>query len=252
MAPQDVLFLDGCLLDVIEVREVFRQIRVAFRLNAPLFGPLAARCAFTIPAVYLIDDGHPGDDLTKWRETLAVQARVVLEIDEYLRGSRVGRPTHRVGDKATLVAPLDLIDGNSRVAPSGGDGWIAVDAELHHEIGDHAEEAAVVVEPVLNQVIETIRAVWRPIAVHLDDEGAGARVERHFVRRGCRVLENRRILECRAASLLSRADVDAGQPQRDGKDTHKARTITHHWTPPGLTRTQRSMFRILSKLPPQE
>src|SRR6266540_3522365 len=99
MAPQDVLFLDGCLLDVIEVREVFRQIRVAFRLNAPLFGPLAARCAFTIPAVYLIDDGHPGDDLTKWRETLAVQARVVLEIDEYLRGSRVGRPTHRVGDR---------------------------------------------------------------------------------------------------------------------------------------------------------
>ena len=58
---------------------------------------------------------------------------------------------------------------------------IAVDAELHHEAVDHAEEAVIVEEAVLDQIEEAVGAVGRPVAMHLDDEGTLARIELHLV-----------------------------------------------------------------------
>ena len=47
---------------------------------------------------------------------------------------------------------------------------LAVDAELHHEAVEHAEEARVVEKAVLDQIVEAVGAVGRPIAMHLDHE----------------------------------------------------------------------------------
>ena len=58
---------------------------------------------------------------------------------------------------------------------------IAVDAELHHEALDDAEEARVVEEAVLDEIVEAVGADRRPVAMHLDDEAALARVELHLV-----------------------------------------------------------------------
>ena len=54
---------------------------------------------------------------------------------------------------------------------------IAVDAELHHEIGHDAEEPVVVEEAVLHEVVEAVGALAAPSAVHGDDERPGAGVE---------------------------------------------------------------------------
>ena len=58
-----------------------------------------------------------------------------------------------------------------------------VDPELHHEACEHAEEADIVVEAVLDEIIEAVGAVRRPIAIDLKDEGALAGVEPGFVGR---------------------------------------------------------------------
>ena len=49
---------------------------------------------------------------------------------------------------------------------------IAVDAELHHEALDDAEEGDVVEVAELDQVVEAVGAERRPVAMHLDDEVA--------------------------------------------------------------------------------
>jgi hypothetical protein len=42
---------------------------------------------------------------------------------------------------------------------------------------DHPKEAGVVVEAVLDKIVKSIGAVWRPVAMNLDDERAFAGVE---------------------------------------------------------------------------
>jgi hypothetical protein len=80
-------------------------------------------------------------------------------------------------------------------APGGRDLRIAMDAELHHEAGDHAEEADVVVEAVLDQIVEAVGAVRRPVAVHLDHECALGGVELGLVDRRRLLAERRGIGE---------------------------------------------------------
>ena len=54
-------------------------------------------------------------------------------------------------------------------APHRLDRGIAVDAKLRHEVVEHAEEANVVVEAVLDKVVEPVGTVGSPLAVDLDD-----------------------------------------------------------------------------------
>src|ERR1700716_2320426 len=72
----DALFLDGCLLDVIELREVLVQVSVSFRREGALIRPLA------VLARDLLDNVHPRHDFAERREALRVEERVVLEVDE--------------------------------------------------------------------------------------------------------------------------------------------------------------------------
>ena len=50
-------------------------------------------------------------------------------------------------------------------------------AELRHEPVEDAEEARVVVEAVLHEVVETVGGKWRPLPLDRDDERALAGVE---------------------------------------------------------------------------
>jgi hypothetical protein len=52
-----------------------------------------------------------------------------------------------------------------------------VDAELNHESSDHSEKTGAVVEPVLQQVVETIHTSGSPLPVHLDDEISSTRLK---------------------------------------------------------------------------
>ena len=68
-----------------------------------------------------------------------------------------------------------------RVVPLGGDRRIAVEAPLDHEAVDRAEEARVVVEADLDEVVEAVGPVGRPVPVDLDDELALGRGEARAV-----------------------------------------------------------------------
>src|ERR1700760_2060662 len=63
-------------LDVVEARELFFEIGVALGFNARLVG------TFAISGVDLVHVFHPAYDFAYEREALAVEARVVAEVDE--------------------------------------------------------------------------------------------------------------------------------------------------------------------------
>src|SRR3989442_1550365 len=83
----------------------------------------------------------------------------------------------RVIDDRRIDEELTYGDRRSPDGPVLLDVRIAVEPELHHEVGHDAEEARVVEEAILHEVVETVGAFRRPVAVHFDDEGALARVE---------------------------------------------------------------------------
>jgi hypothetical protein len=80
---------------------------------------------------------------------------------------------------ANANATVPRTFGDRALAPRLGDRGIAVDAELRPASGDDAEEAAVVVVAARHQLMETVRATRRPLAVDLDDDRALRRVELH-------------------------------------------------------------------------
>src|SRR5256712_13095708 len=98
----DALFLDDRLLDVIELGELFVEIRVPFGLDAPLHRPLAAL------AVDLFRDGHARHGFPRRREALAIQARGALAARCELRGARVRSPRGET-DVGRFVARSDRI-----------------------------------------------------------------------------------------------------------------------------------------------
>src|SRR4051794_24772427 len=69
---------DASGLDVVEIREVALEIAVAERLDHSLVW------RFAVAAVERVDDVHPLDDLSEWREAHAVEPRVVDEVEEGL------------------------------------------------------------------------------------------------------------------------------------------------------------------------
>src|ERR1700719_3625070 len=133
------LFRDRRLLDVVHIGKLRRQISVAFALDAVLRRSAAARRAFAVIGIERIDHGHARHDLAERRKALAVERCVVGEIDEHLGGAGV-RAGRGEGDVAAPVALFYRIVLDARLTPYRRELWIAVDAELHHEAGDDAEE----------------------------------------------------------------------------------------------------------------
>jgi hypothetical protein len=74
--------------------------------------------------------------------------------------------------KVTKPGLFDCLTGSSWMLAFFhlGHRRVAVDPELDHEAVDHAEEAGVVEEAGLHEVVEAVGGVGRPVAVHLDDE----------------------------------------------------------------------------------
>jgi len=82
---------------------------------------------------------------------------------------------HRIVRKPSLV-------------PHGRHLRIAVQSELRHESGEHAEESIAIIEARARELIESIDAIRSPIAISFDDERTLARLEpnAHGVRRALR------------------------------------------------------------------
>src|SRR5262245_49075181 len=177
------LFRDRRRLDEIELGEALLEIGVALALNAPLVGSVPVRRALAVAAIERVHHLHAGHDLAERRKALAVEPGIVAEIDEHLGRARIWSGGGE-GDRAALIALLYRIVLDVGVAPGAGDVGIAVDAKLHHETVDHAEEARVVVKTVLDQIVEAIGAARRPVAMNLDHERAFACVEFRLVDRG--------------------------------------------------------------------
>ena len=168
---------DGRGLDIIEVREIFFQVGVAFHLNATLIRSMTAELRrVAIPAVNFVHHVHSFGHFAERRETLPIETGVVAEVDEQLRGARVWTGGGK-SDGAARVAALDGVVWYRRFAPLRGDVRVAVDAELAHEAGNHTEEGDVRKVAGTNQVVKTVRAVGRKRAGDFNGEFPSGRVE---------------------------------------------------------------------------
>src|SRR5262249_26116110 len=122
------LFFDGGLLHVIQIRKVLLQVSVPFPLNPPLLRPATRGSTLAIPAVKRVDDIHPGGDLAEGRKPLAIEPRVVGEVDEHLAGAGIGTGGCKC-DEAAFVALSHRVILDGRIAPWRRHSRIAVDAE---------------------------------------------------------------------------------------------------------------------------
>jgi hypothetical protein len=143
-------------------------------------GSHSAAGVFSVTAVQFLDDIHAFDNLAEGREAGfdVVAGGVIAEIDVDLRGSSIG-PGVGEGDIACCVVLLERIIGDGDAALLLRDGGVAVDTELHPAAGDDTEKTRVVVILRADQLVETIGAMGRPIAVGFDDEAACGGFEFH-------------------------------------------------------------------------
>src|SRR4030095_3034481 len=199
------LFFDSGLLNVIELREILRQICITLGLDSALLWTLPARCPFTVSRVDFVDNLHTSRHLAKGREPLTVESSVISEINEHLRCSGIGslRTTlHRISNVAACVLLLDGIARNPGRLPHFVQRRVAINPELDHETGNDAEKPNVIEVTILDEVVEAVCSVWRPIAMHFDNKRSGARIEVDLVRRRRHFLKRCRVFECRVACCL--------------------------------------------------
>src|SRR5690348_7164982 len=166
--------LDASGDDSVEFREVLFEIDLSVTLYLTLI--------WTLPvfAIELIHDVHAIRDLTERRETHTVQAGVIHEIDEDLRGAGVGTASGK-GDRAARVALRDRVVLDVRVLPDARNLRIRVDAELYDEVRHDAEERCAVVEMILNVIMALICSEWRPGAHHFHRGDARGCMEPHVI-----------------------------------------------------------------------
>src|SRR5262245_9057536 len=225
------LFFDSRLLDVIELREVLRQICIALGLDSTLLWTLPARCPFTVSGVNFVNNFHASRYLAEGSKALGIQRRsVIAEIDKHLRrsGIRTLRTTlHGISKVSALVALLDGITRNPCRLPHFVQRRVAANPELDHETGNDAEKPNVIVVTILDKVIEAVCSVWRPIPMHFDNKRSGARIEVDLVRRGRHFLKRCGVFECGVACFLPEYQRCGRKHERDGKNSHKFRTVRH-------------------------
>src|SRR5205823_6322410 len=178
-APE--LWDDAGCFDVVELGEVLFQVRITELGDGVLGGTTAVRRSIAVIHVEVHDVLHALDHFAEWCEALRVKAAAVItEIDEDLRGSRV-RPSHCKNDGADLIAYFRRVIFNVPIAPLFVDLRIAVETPLHDEPAQHAEKAVSVVKFRFRELIKTISADWRPIAVNQNEHIALASLKTHFV-----------------------------------------------------------------------
>ena len=144
------------------------------------------------PSPYLVQrvhDVHAGHHLRGDAEAHRVEAPVVPEIDEQLRGARVGAAGRERQRAPHVAAPYGVV-GEAPVAPQPAQRGVARQSELHDEVRDGAEEAHAVVVPVVHQPVQAVGAPRRPVAVHLQVEGAARGGDAHDEAVGTRGVES--------------------------------------------------------------
>src|SRR6202034_66560 len=151
--------------DAVDIRKILVKIRFA------LAGDRALVRALAVATVELLDDVHAGDHFAERGEALAIEKRIVAEIDEQLRGAGI-RASRGEGERARRVALGDFIVLDVRVLPNLVDGRIRAEAELHDKAGHVAEEGCVGEKSMLHQIIEPVGAQRSPGARDLHDEVA--------------------------------------------------------------------------------
>mmetsp|Transcript_25069 Transcript_25069/g.50234 ORF Transcript_25069/g.50234 Transcript_25069/m.50234 type:complete len:260 (-) Transcript_25069:2-781(-) len=111
-----------------------------------------------------------GGELAEGREALVVEEGVVREVDENLRGARVGS-RGREGDPTLGVAlVLGIIRDVGAILVHFVNLGGPLQAPLHNEIIGIAEETRAIVEVVHHKAVEAIRALRGPVAVHKELE----------------------------------------------------------------------------------
>src|SRR4029077_19806268 len=145
-------------LDGIKLGPTLIQVWFSLAFDLRLVGP-------GIVAVLVIEHFDHFHSVTfhhaEWRETHTVEARVVHEIDEHLRGARI-RPSRGKRDVSLLVALRHRVILNIGSLPGRGHRWIRTDPKLRDKVRYHAEHAGVVKEMMLDQIIEAVRPQRRP------------------------------------------------------------------------------------------
>src|SRR5262245_26925334 len=105
--------------------------------------------------------------------------RIVHGVDEYLGRATIGN-RKRKGYGASRVRHASRIVGNRSFSPYLRNLRVTVDAELRPSILNHTIEPRLIVITCLNQIVEMIDTIRRPVPVHLHDEIALACLKPHL------------------------------------------------------------------------
>src|SRR5262249_48280623 len=123
-------------------------------------------------AVELLDDFHSLNHPPESCESLVIQSLIAAQVDENLRRAGVSaRRGKRDGSHPVGVSNGVVVDW---LVPLLGHLRTGGNSELRDKVGDDAKEPSVIVVSVLDQLVETVRAVRRPLAVRLNYDPAFA------------------------------------------------------------------------------
>jgi len=172
---------DGSFFDVIEFREVLSQVFIALADYGTLIGTTASWRTIAIARIEFIDYIHSFGDFAESGKTSVVQVGIVFIVYKKLRRSTIWSASLRKRHKAPLIALFGWIVWNIGVSPLGMNQWVPIDSGLSHETGNHPKKPAVIIEPILYQIVKTICAVRGPGMRHFNDDIALAGFEFGFV-----------------------------------------------------------------------
>merc|ERR1719329_731985 len=125
---------------------------------------------FLVFGLNLVDHIHAiAKNFSKGRESLLIQELVICIVDKHLAGAgvcaRCGKSNH-----STSVALQHWVVVDCLLHPLGSYSWLAWYAKLHHEVGDYAEEASIVQDACLQNVLKTLCPLRSPLRMHADGE----------------------------------------------------------------------------------
>src|SRR5580692_10439149 len=149
-------------------------------------GAHAAAGALAVALIEPVHHIHAFHNPAEWREAVAILAlHAVVGADVDLRGARAGAG-HGEGKRAAHIGGALFVVWKLSLTPDLRDRRVAGDSKLREAASHHAEEARVVIEARLYQMIEPVGPAWRQRARDLHEEGALGGFHAHAVERGGR------------------------------------------------------------------
>lgn len=238
--------------DDIQLGEILFQIGTPSLAHQGLIGPPTVGSALPVAAVQLIHDVHAVSHHAERREPVFVQRCVVPKIDEDLGRPGIGTRGRKGHSSATIAFDMRIVS-DVGLFPGRGNFGVRAQSKLRHKAGNNAKESRAVVVVMLNEVVETVRAVRRPRPCHLDREVARCSDEfdvvlrRSLLSQRLGMQESRvegRCLGRRSGLFGRRAGRRLGltrcgkgaAAKRENDDFNKVTRVTHLETPPKVER----------------